>query len=203
MRRRGSNTFGIILILLGGWFLAVELLPEFRQWLNQYFDWPVIVIGVGLIFIVAAVTSRESGLAVPGSIISGIGGILYYQNATNDWESWAYAWTLIIGFVGIGTFIMHMLDGRVKRAFSEGFNSIVSSAVMFLIFGSFFRFIFGQEPFFGEYWPLLLIGAGAWMLIKPMLRTRPKTKPKVKVEVEVNTKEDKKEDEDEVVKEEK
>ena len=82
--------------------------------------------------IIAAVTSRESGLAIPGSIIAGIGGILYYQNATNDWESWAYAWTLIIGFVGVGTFIMHMLDGRVKRAFNEGFNSIVSSLVMFL-----------------------------------------------------------------------
>lgn len=203
MERKGNTTIGIILIVIGGWFLAVQLIPEFREWLQAIFDWPVWIIAGGLLFIVAAVTSGESGLTVPGSVIAGIGGILYYQNEYNDWESWAYAWTLIIGFVGVGTFLMHLLDGRVSRAFTEGFNSIITSMVMFVIIGSFFRYIFGQEPFFGQWWPALLIGGGVWMLMKPMFGTRPKTKPKkIEVVVEVEAKEEPAEEES-VVKEEK
>ncbi len=170
MKRRSSVTFGILLILAGAWFLSVELIPSFNEWYSQFADWPFWVIGPGLIFVFAAIISGVSGLAIPGAIISGIGGILYYQQVNNDWQSWAYAWALIPGFVGVGVFVMHLLDGKVKKAFKEGVNLILTSAVMFLLFGSFMRSIFGQEPFFGQYWPVLIIIWGVWMLIKPLLR---------------------------------
>jgi hypothetical protein len=41
-------------------------------------------------------------MAVAACIIGGIGGILYWQSYTGDWASWAYVWTLIPGFSGIG-----------------------------------------------------------------------------------------------------
>jgi len=195
MKRRGSVTFGILLILAGAWFLAVELIPSFNAWYSQFADWPFWVIGPGLIFIVAAMISGVSALAIPGAIMSGIGGILYYQEVNQDWQSWAYAWTLITGFVGIGIFIMHLLDGKAKKAFKEGGNLVLTSAVMFLLFGSLMRSIFGQEPFFGEYWPVLIIVWGVWMLVKPLLRDTKKGKrAEQDFEINVNL--------DEVVKEE-
>lgn len=173
MNRRGSLTFGILLILIGGWFLAVQFIDPLENWVERFIDWPFWIIGPGLLFLVAAIVSGVSGLAVPGSIITGIGCIMYYQNFTNDWESWSYMWTLIIGFVGIGVFLMHMLDGTPRKAIKEGGNTIVTSLIMFLIFGSIFRSVFGDPPFLGDYWPLLLVAAGLWMLVRPLLR-RPK-----------------------------
>jgi len=185
MNRRRSLTFGVLLILIGGWFMAVQIFEPLEDWLENFSDWPFWIIGPGLLFLAAAIVSGVSGLAIPGTIISGIGGILYYQNYYTDWESWAYAWTLIIGFVGIGVFIMHLLDGNLRKAVSEGGNSIITSAVLFLVFGSFFRAIFGQEPFLGDYWPLLLIVAGLWMLVRPFLRRRTPVEVEAEVEVEV------------------
>jgi hypothetical protein len=183
MNRRGSLTFGVLLILVGGWFLAVQFIPAWGDWVSRFFDWPFWIVGPGLLFLVAAIVSGVSGLAVPGSIITGVGLILYYQNSTNDWQSWAYMWTLIIGFVGIGVFLMHVLDGNLKKALTEGGNTIITSIVLFLIFGSIFRAIFGQSPFLGDYWPILLIAFGLWMLVRPFLR---KSRTEVAADVEVD-----------------
>jgi hypothetical protein len=170
MNRRGSLTFGILLILIGGWFLAVQFIPSLGDWVTRFFDWPFWIVGPGLLFLVAAIVSGVSGLAVPGAVISGVGLILYYQNYTGDWESWSYMWTLIIGAVGIGVFLMHVIDGNLRKAVTDGGNTIITSIVLFLIFGSIFRAIFGQTPFLGDYWPILLIAAGLWTLIRPFLR---------------------------------
>ena len=40
-------------------------------------------------------------MMVPASIVTGIGGLLYWQNATGRWESWSYAWALIVASVGV------------------------------------------------------------------------------------------------------
>jgi len=172
MERRGTFTLGVLLILVGGFFLAVQFVPNLDSWWRNFADWPFWVIGPGLLFIVAGLISGEFGLIVPGSIISGVGCILYYQNYTGDWQSWSYAWALIIGFVGVGVFIMHMLQGNVRKAIDEGVTSIITSLVLFLIFGSFMRYIFGQKPFFGPYWPVLIIVWGVWLLLRPLIRQK-------------------------------
>ena len=182
MKRRGSFTFGILLILLGAWFLAMEFVPSFSDWMGQFADWPIWVIGPGLIFMAAGLISGVYELMIPGSIISGIGLILHYQHTTNDYESWSYAWALIIVFVGIGIFLTNLFRGNVRRAFSEGGSPIMTGLVLFLIFGSFFRATFDQEPLLGDYWPLVLVAVGLWLLVKPLIRGK-KRSPKVVVNI--------------------
>lgn len=189
MNRRGSLTFGLILILLGGWFLTMQFVPSVADWFESFVDWPIWIIGPGLIFIFAAIVSTATDLAIPGSIITGIGLILAYQNETGDWQSWSYAWALIIAFVGIGIFLSFALRGQFRKAFSESSGPFLTGVVMFLIFGSIFRATFGQSPFFGEYWPVLLIVFGLWLLVRPFLR-----KPK-EVKVTVTASVDKEEEE--------
>ncbi len=183
MKRRGSFTLGFLLILMGGWFLAVQFVPDIGKWMEQVADWPFWVIGPGLIFILAGLISGVTDLMIPGSIISGVGLILYYQNATGDWQSWSYAWALIIVFVGIGIFLANLFKGDLRTAVEEGGSPFMTGAIMFLIFGSIFRAAFGQTPLLGDYWPVLLIIFGLWMLIKPFFRR----KRKAGITVTINT----------------
>ena len=184
MKRRGSFTFGILLILLGAWFLAVRFIPELGSWIEQFAGWPVWVLAPGVILILAGLISGVTDLMIPGSIVSGIGLILYYQSETGDFQSWSYMWALIIVSVGVGIFLSHLFKGQVSKAFEEGGPPMMTGVVLFLIFGSFFRAIFGQQPFFGEYWPLLLIVGGLWMLIRPLFRRKSKKKAQVAVNVD-------------------
>jgi hypothetical protein len=120
------------------------------------------IVGVGLLFLVLGVFLRAPGLAVPASIIGGMGAIFYYQNQSGDWGSWAYMWTLIPGFVGIGVMLAHVLQGRIWEGLREGVSLLVFSLFMFGLFSGFL----GGPANFARLWPLFLIGSGVWMLLK-------------------------------------
>ena len=164
MNRRAGITGGVILILIGLLFLAREIISEWVPEYLQYWDWPVIIIGIGALFIIWAILSGIGGLAVPGSIIAGIGGILYFQNMFGDWRSWAYVWGLIPGFVGIGVIISGIIDRNYKEAFSGGVTLIMISAILFFAFGT----SFGLRPEITRYWPVLLVLLGVIALFRAL-----------------------------------
>ena len=97
-----------------------------------------------------------------GAILSGIGGIFYYQNMSGDWASWSYIWALIPAFVGVGVIIGGLIDKNYKDGFSGGLTLIVISAILFLVFGS----AFGLDSEFTQYWPVLLIALGLISLVR-------------------------------------
>ena len=165
---RSSLVLGIILILLGALFLVFQLFPQLGQWINWSTGWPLIIVGVGLVFLVAAVLSGASGLAIPGTIVGGIGGLLWWQASTGHWDSWAYAWALIPGFVGVGIILQGLLSGKIRNAITGGGWLILISLIMFFLFGSFL----GGMELFGAYWPILLIILGVFVLVRPLLRPR-------------------------------
>jgi hypothetical protein len=168
MNNRNGIVWGLLLIILGGFFLATRMMPDL---FGEIF-WPFIVIGVGGMFLLAAILTRTGGLAVPGSIIAGIGGILYWQAVTGRWESWAYIWTLIPGFVGVGVIFAGLLDREKPRFDSGGLVLMAISAMGFLIFGSAFGQLFGLTFDVGTLWPLFLIGIGVITLISALFRRK-------------------------------
>jgi hypothetical protein len=107
-------------------------------------------------------------MAVPACIVGGIGGLLYYQNASGNWDSWAYAWALIPGFVGVGVILSGLLAGRGRQALIEGGGTVLVSLVLFAVFGSFL----GGGDFPPLVWPILLIGAGVLLLLRTLLPSR-------------------------------
>jgi hypothetical protein len=159
--RRSGVAVGIVLILIGAWMLLVQFVPALRGW----FSWPTIIIGVGLLLFVLGVFLGEHEMAIPGCIVGGVGGILYWQNATGRWESWSYVWALIPGFAGIGTVISGLL-GRDTEQVRGGLWTMLVSAVLFVIFGS----VFGAIGVLGQYWPVLLIVVGVIALVQGLMR---------------------------------
>ena len=166
-KTRSNLAVGVILILIGGWFLAAQIFPQLGDWFWGTFDWPFVIIGVGACLLIFGLLAGAPGMAVPASIVAGIGGILAYQNATGDWTSWSYAWALIPGFVGIGVLLAALLGEGGREGVRSGLTTIFVSAILFLIFSS----IFGANPL-GQWWPVLLIGLGLWLLIQPLFRRK-------------------------------
>jgi hypothetical protein len=166
-RRRSSVVVGLMLILLGVLLAVVRLVPGLQSWTDIECSWPLIIVGVGALLLVAGLLTSVPALAVPSCIVGGIGGLLYWQNATDAWESWAYVWTLIPGFVGAGILLSSLLGGEGHRAMGEGVKLILVSLAMFTIFGSFF----GSVGLMGKYWPVLLIALGLLILLQRLFRS--------------------------------
>jgi hypothetical protein len=168
MKQNRSNlALGIILLLVGGWLLVTRQVPSIQAWLENNFTWPMYTIGAGLIVLLIGLLTGAPGMAVPASIIAGIGGILYYQNATNNYGSWSYMWTLIPGFVGVGTILAGLLGENTRRNLGHGLRLIVTSAVLFLIFAT----LLGGLSILGDYGlPVILILLGIYVLASGLLR---------------------------------
>ena len=174
-RKKSSLTSGLILILLGVVLLALQVFPGLGAWFNFAFTWPMIIIFVALALLVIGLLSGEPDMAIPACIVGGIGGILYFQTiGVLTWESWAYMWTLIPGFVGVGILIAGLVNWKRKQI-GEGLESILTSAVLFSIFGSLFGDVFGSVPF-KFYLPFALIALGVFMFIRALLRPIKRTR---------------------------
>jgi len=168
MRQNRTNLFlGILLILIGGWLVVSRQVPAIQDWLDANFAWPMWTIGAGLLIFLIGLIVGAPGMSVPASIVAGVGGILYYQNATDNFGSWSYMWTLIPGFVGVGTILAGLLGEHTRQNLAHGLNLVVISAVMFLIFATFL----GGISILGDYGvPVVLILLGAYILIRGFVR---------------------------------
>jgi hypothetical protein len=163
-RTRGTVIAGAALILLGLFFLIGQFAPQYFG--DQYW-WPWSIVGVGIIFLVMTALSGAGGLAMPGTILTGTGLMLYWQNLTGHWYSWAYTWTLIIGLVGLGLIIGVLADVRMRRALPAGLILVIVSLAAFALYG----WLYAQGLW---RWPYIIIGVGAiFILMAVLLRIAP------------------------------
>ena len=110
MKKQGRTQLGlgIVLILLGAWFIAQRVFPELATFTDRFSDWPFTVIGVGILLLFLGLILGAPGLAVPAAIVSGIGGLFYYFEYIGSWADW-YMWLLVPGFAGFGTVLQGLL----------------------------------------------------------------------------------------------
>ena len=158
MQKQSSIVVGLILILAGILFLVLQAFPELAAQIDLASQWPLIIVGIGALFLLGALFGTPP-LAIPGAIVTGIGLLLFYQNATGNYQSWAYAWSLIPGFVGLGIMLMGALDPDQREQIGNGFRLVLISLGLFVVFGGFFGA-------FGQYWPVLLIIGGVLLLFR-------------------------------------
>ena len=169
-RNRTQLVLGLLLIVVAGWLIATRIKPDLANIINLTFEWPMWVMFAGATLLVIGLLVGEPEMAVPASIVAGIGGILYYQNATNHWESWAYLWTLIPGFVGIGKILSGIIGGNFIACLKEGLKLLFTCAILFTIFATIFNAwtIFGS---YSGYVPIaLLFVLGIWFIVRGFMR---------------------------------
>jgi hypothetical protein len=74
--------------------------------------WPVLVLFPGVLLFAAALAIRRLELAIPGAVVTVVGLLLAYQNATGHWRSWAYAWALVVPVaIGIAQLAIGLVTG--------------------------------------------------------------------------------------------
>jgi len=163
-RRRLNLVTGLILVALGAAVLVLQLVPG----IYLPFSWPWIIITAGCLLLVLGAATGVPALVVPACVVGGIGGILAYQVATGDWDSWAYIWVLIPGFVGLGLVLAGALSGGESGTIRAGGWLLAISLLLLTAFGS----LFGALGLVGPYWPVLLIILGLALLLGPVVRGR-------------------------------
>ena len=163
--RSSGMVWALALILLGVVLLVVQLVPGLSVWVSGERGWPLIVVGVGLFLLLIGLAAGEPGMAVPACIVGGVGALLYWQNATGNWASWAYAWALIPAFVGVGLVVAGLLGGNWREV-RAGLWQVLIGLLLFGIFGS----LLGGLGLLGLYWPVLLIGLGLLLMVRALLR---------------------------------
>ena len=168
--RRSDLVFGIILLLIGAWFLASQFnfVPSLNEIIDVQYQWPLIVISVGLFLFLIGLLTRSPGMSVPACIVGGIGGILYWTNVTQRWGDWSYLWTLIPGFVGVGSILATLIGGGNNRGYRDGLRLILISLILFVVF----IMLFSGQGYFVKYWPILVILAGVWVIIQTIIRKK-------------------------------
>jgi hypothetical protein len=164
MENKGAIIVGLVIIAVGALMLA-------NQYLNLNFDLfsgNFVLITLGAIFLILAIFTGKNGLAVPGSILAGIGAILFIQELPGNRLDWSYAWTLIPGFVGIGVLLSGLLDRSHPHFESGGLVLLAISAAGFLMFGG----ALGLGWDAAQYWPVLLIVAGLAVLFSALFKRK-------------------------------
>ncbi len=185
-RRRwlgGEAALGGLLLLLG---IVVLVGQAFELDLGRV-GWPffVIVPGLGLLGLgLGLAPDGRMGvvLATAGGVVTMTGLVLLVQNATDRFETWAYAWTLVVLVgPGIGRWLLGVVRGRGDLAASGGWL-IAAGLVAFLSLAVFFEVVVGiggRDDEAGGYGgagryalAALLILAGLVLLSRRLLASR-------------------------------
>src|SRR5229473_2923818 len=172
-RRAGSSVaLGVVLVVLG----LFALLVQFTGF-DPGGSWPLFIVIPGLTLLIVGFVSLGTGALIPGAILTVIGLILAYMNASQDWPAWAFAWPLVApGGVGLGIWLQglrhndaHLLrQGRVLM-----FVALLIFMIGFVIFTNVFHISDMDYGWFGKAaLPALLIAVGIVLLFRSIQRSR-------------------------------
>jgi len=167
--RRQSTVVGGLLVLIG----AILLAGQFLRVDIGHYGWPFFVIVPGLVILFVALAARgavSEGLAILGSIVTLTGLLLLFQDATDHYESWAYAWALVVpGAIGLGM-ILYGLTAHRPGNVRSGTRLVGIAVVLFLLGAAFFEGVIGIGGYqldhnAGVVLGVIIIALGAVMLV--------------------------------------
>ena len=172
-KHRTRIILNLLLVLVAGLLIAMRVKPELAPFLHlPPFDWPLWIILAGVLLLAYCLFIGSAGVAILACIIAGVGCILYFQNATGNWGSWSYMWTLIPGFYGIGSILAGILGDDFEHWERRGESYILVSSILFGIFATLFRIGmgFGMYPAKVSIASFFLIGILLFVLYRFMKR---------------------------------
>ena len=135
-----NQRIGVVLVGVGVLLLIVRF-----SW-NLGWLWPLLILIPGVALLVAAALggASVSALFVPGSVVTTLGVIFFFQNATDYFESWAYVWALLPAAVGVGLLMYGQRSGNLELV-SIGRRLAGIFALVFLVAAVFLRGLCVQQ----------------------------------------------------------
>ncbi|MCE7990082.1 MAG: hypothetical protein DYG89_53740 [Caldilinea sp. CFX5] len=166
-----GKLLGFLMIALGLLFLFGQLFQiNIGVW-----GWPFFIIVPGVVLFMlgfAGDSPADQPLLIVGSVVTAVGLLLFYQNLTGHWASWAYAWALAAPTaIGLGEMIYGARKGQ-PAAQRTGQQLATIGLVIFAVGAIFFEVVIGISGFGlgGWAWPALLIGLGLFLLLRNAMR---------------------------------
>lgn len=171
--RGAAVVVGLLLIAVGAIWLAVEWYGLVLPFDLGRIGWPMFIIAPGAVLLVIGLVMPGApgvGLSVAGGIVTTVGVLLAYQEATGHWASWAYAWALVAPTsVGAAMLIWAVLhrQGDIARS---GLATLGVGLAIFIVGFAFFEGLLdvggqnGLAPLGRQLLPVALIGAGVLLI---------------------------------------
>lgn len=169
---------GAILILVGALLFAGQFLDIGLGDIG----WPFWVIAVGVAILLAGLLlTREQGMVIGGTVVTTVGLVLFYQNSTGHWESWAYAWALVgpaASGLGLAIWGLRTANGNDVR---NGTWGLLGGLGLFAVGYLFFEGVIGisgrRLPIDDWVLPAIVIVIGVVMLIRGLAQRREVASP--------------------------
>jgi hypothetical protein len=167
---------------LGSAILVIGVVAYFLQmasvdvasWLGGS-GWTLFIIGPGLGLLAAAVFLRDGQAlmtSIGGAVLTTVGALLLFQDQTDRYDTWAYAWALIPGAVG-AALAVHGLRFDRPDLVRVGTRMVAVFGALLVVGAWFFETIFStnRPPFdVGDNWPIVLIALGGVLFLAGLLR---------------------------------
>lgn len=148
---------GLILIAVGLTLFSVQLLD---------LDAHVVVLVVGLVFAVAFAVTRRYGLLIPAGIVTGLGAGILLE------DSGVMGEPVVLG-LGLGFLAIYAGDLLTSGARAPGrWWPLIPGAILTIIAAAESTFGADGARVIAQGWPIILIFAGAWILLRGRGSTR-------------------------------
>jgi Putative adhesin len=157
-----SNVAAYVLILFGVLFLIATVVP---------IGGGVFLLGLGLAFLVARLATGRYGYAVPAGILSGLGTFVALQEAgilSGDNGGWALV------FLGLGFLAIYPL-GAYPRAYWPVIPGAIMIALGLALLDAAALAPLSAYTWVGQYWPVVLVLLGLWILARDAMSPRVRT----------------------------
>jgi DNA-binding CsgD family transcriptional regulator len=132
------TTASLVLIGLGILSFALNFIVGWT--LNISLPLVTLMLG-GAFFFLAGVLARKwewtwaDLLYMPASLLAVLGVIFLLDVITGDWNSWAYAWLLLVAGLGLGVLLTNHTRGWPRPVSQISAVVIVGALVLFVLFG--------------------------------------------------------------------
>ncbi|WP_034748375.1 LiaF transmembrane domain-containing protein [Halalkalibacter wakoensis] len=147
----------ILLISAGCYYFVQQFSIPFQE---QLISWPSLLFVFGLAFLLQAYAGREYSMILPGIVLFGL-SIHFHLSSIFLW--WPNHWGVYTCIVGLA----FILSSRKRKQDSLLFG-IVLIVFSLLSFASInpFSWLYEAYAFLSSLWPIILIGAGLFLLFK-------------------------------------
>ena len=155
--KRGRIVGGSILILIGGIFL-LDNLDVFD------FSWPLILVGIGAILLIQSVLDKQHQ-PVQGGVLLLLLGLVFLADQEN-WLPWGMSrdWPLLLFAVGISSIAGYWANPKKRGNLTGGIFMLAIASLFLATEYHYFDWDVIGDVF--EWWPLILLGLGVWLLVK-------------------------------------